>query len=314
MAPTHFTLNTGAKIPALGFGTWQSDPGVVKNAVTHALTKGGYTHIDCAYCYGNEDEVGQGLKEAFDSGIKREDVFVTTKLWSTYHSRAELCLQKSLTSLGLDYVDLYLMHWPVPLNPNGNNEKFPTKPDGSRDLEEGWDFIKTYHAMEKLLASGRVKAIGVSNFSVSYLEHLLKNTSVIPAVNQVEMHPLLPQEKLLEFCKSKGILITAYSPLGSTGTPMMEYDAVKKIAEKHGVSGANVLLNYHINRGYAVLSKSVTPERISANYKIMDLDQEDMAALEGLVKEHGVRRTCKPNWPMNFEFEDWDMSAYAKPF
>lgn len=124
MSSHSFTLNTGAKIPAVGLGTWQSDKGLVKEAVSHAL-KHGYRHIDAALVYQNEDEVGQGLKEAFDSGIKREDVFVTTKLWNTYHRKAEECIDQSLKSLGLDYVDLWLMHWPVPMNGNGNHPLLP---------------------------------------------------------------------------------------------------------------------------------------------------------------------------------------------
>lgn len=157
-------------------GTWQSAPGEVQAAVSHALLNGGYKHIDAAYCYGNECEVGAGLAEAFKGGVRREDIFVTTKLWSTYHSRVELGLDKSLKSLGLDYVDLFLMHWPVPLNPHGkhlpvplgdfffnkagytgNHDKFPKLPDGSRDLQTDWTFIKTYKEMEKLLSTGKVK-------------------------------------------------------------------------------------------------------------------------------------------------------------
>ncbi|KAL7274562.1 H/ACA snoRNP pseudouridylase subunit [Rhizina undulata] len=302
--PATFKLNTGASIPVLGLGTWQSAPGEVSAAVTYAL-KSGYTHIDCAYCYGNEDEVGAGLKAAFDSGVKREEIFVTTKLWSTYHSRVAEALEKSLTSLGLDYVDLYLMHWPVALNPNGNHEKFPTLPDGKRDLQKDWDYIKTYKELEKLLDTGKVKAIGVSNFSVPYLEKLLAEVSVIPAVNQVENHPLLPQHELVDFCKSKGIIVTAYSPLGSAGGPLLSEEAVQKLAEKHSIGAGNVLLSYHVNRGNVVLGKSVTPKRIVENLKLVKLDDEDMAHLDGIHKEKGVTRFIKPAWPVNFQFADW---------
>ncbi|KAK5181873.1 H/ACA snoRNP pseudouridylase subunit, partial [Cryomyces antarcticus] len=176
MADTLFPLNTGAKIPALGLGTWQSEPGQVKKAISHALSVG-YKHIDCAYVYGNEDEVGAGLAEGFQSGIKREDLFVTTKLWCTYHSRVEENLDLSLKSLGLDYVDLYLMHWPVPMNPKGNHPNLPKHPDGSRDLDTSWSYIKTWKEMEKLVKTGKVKAIGVANFSVEYLEELLPDAT-----------------------------------------------------------------------------------------------------------------------------------------
>jgi len=314
MPPSTFTLNTGAKMPVVGLGTWQSKPGEVVAAVSYALTEAGYKHIDCAYCYANEDEVGEGLKKAFDSGIKREDVFVTTKLWTTYLSRCELGLDKSLKSLGLDYEDLFLMHWPVPLNPNGNDEKFPKLPDGSRDLQKDWDFVKAWHQMEELLSTGKVKAIGVSNFSVPFLDHLIKNSKVVPAVNQIENHPLLPQDDVVGFCKDKGIVVTAYSPLGSTGTKLMEEEAVKKVAAKHGVGAGTVLLSYHPNRGVVVIPKSVTPSRIKENAKIIDLDKEDMDLLASMVQEKGVKRFITPPWPMNFGFADWDQSQYPRPF
>ncbi|KAE8445407.1 H/ACA snoRNP pseudouridylase subunit [Mollisiaceae sp. DMI_Dod_QoI] len=307
MADTRFKLNTGAEIPALGLGTWQSDTGLVKKAVSYALSIG-YKHIDAAYCYGNEDEVGAGLKEAFDSGIKREDIFVTTKLWCTYHSRVEQNLDMSLKSLGLDYVDLYLMHWPVAMNPNGNHEKFPKLPDGSRDLVTSWSHIQTWKLMEKLLATGKVKAIGVANYSVRYLEQLLPECTVIPAVNQIENHPSLPQQEIVDFCKAKGIHITAYSPLGSTGSPMMKEKAILEVAEKKGVTPASVLLSYHIARGSSVLAKSVTPERIKANMDIVKLDTSDMKILDDyanqLVKSGKVVRYVYPAFGVDFGFPD----------
>jgi glycerol 2-dehydrogenase (NADP+) len=194
--------------------------------------------------YQNETEVGQGLKEAFESGIKREDVFVTSKLWCTYHRKAEECLDKTLASLGLEYVDLYLMHWPVPMNGNGNDPLFPKLPDGSRDLDTEWSHVQTWKGMEKLLDTGKVKAIGVSNYSVKFLEELLAQADVVPAANQVENHPLLPQEDVSDFCKKKGILLEAYSPLGSTGTPLFKEEGVLEVAKKHNVGPGTVLISY----------------------------------------------------------------------
>ncbi|KAG0637920.1 NADP-dependent oxidoreductase domain-containing protein [Tuber brumale] len=303
--PATFKLNTGAEIPSIGLGTWQSAPGEVQAAVSYALLKGGYKHIDAAYCYGNEDEVGAGLAEAFRGGVKREDIFVTTKLWSTYHSRAELGLDKSLKSLGLDYVDLFLMHWPVPLNPNGNHDKFPKLPDGSRDLQTDWTYIKTYKEMEKLLSTGKIKAIGVSNFSVPFLKSLLLQTTVVPAVNQIENHPFLPQHDVVDFCKENGTIITAYSPLGSAGGPLLKEESIIKIAKKHNVAVSTVLLNYHINRGDVVLAKSVTPSRIEENNVLLKLDDEDMEILNNIHKEKGTKRFVTPPWPINFGFPDW---------
>ncbi|KAH7386439.1 NADP-dependent oxidoreductase domain-containing protein [Cadophora sp. MPI-SDFR-AT-0126] len=307
MADTKFKLNTGAEIPALGLGTWQSGPGEVKKAVSYALSIG-YKHIDCAYCYGNEDEVGEGLKEAFASGIKREDIFVTTKLWSTYHSRVEQNLDMSLKSLGLDYVDLYLMHWPVAMNPNGNHEKFPKHPDGSRDLVTDWKHTTTWKAMEKLVATGKVKAIGVANYSVKYLEELLPEATIVPAVNQIENHPSLPQQEIVNFCKEKNIHITAYSPLGSSGSPMMKEKPILEVAEKRGVTPASVLLSYHVARGSSVLAKSVNPERIKANMDIVKLDASDMKILDdyaiGLTKSGKVVRYVYPAFGVDFGFPD----------
>ncbi|RFU32128.1 hypothetical protein B7463_g4233, partial [Scytalidium lignicola] len=307
MADTTFKLNTGAEIPALGFGTWQSPPGEVQKAVSHAL-KIGYKHVDGAYCYGNENEVGNGLKEAFDSGLKREDVFVTTKLWCTYHSRVEENLDKSLKSLGLDYVDLYLIHWPVAMNPNGNDDRFPKLPDGSRDIVWDWKHTQTWKEMEKVLATGKAKAIGVANYSLKFLQELLAVATVIPAVNQIEIHPQLPQQEIVDFCKEKGIHITAYSPLGSTGSPLLTAPAVVEVAKKKGVTPASVLLSYHVAEGRSVLAKSVTPERIEANMKLVNLDKEDLKVIHDysaeLKKEGKLNRYVYPGFGVNFGFPD----------
>ncbi|MCJ1391074.1 hypothetical protein MMC18_003935 [Xylographa bjoerkii] len=304
MAQSSFKLNTGASIPAVGLGTWQSPPGAVTDAVYHAL-KSGYRHIDCAYCYQNEDEVGKGLAKAFHEGIcDREDVFITTKLWCTFHRNVEKNLDSSLKSLGLDYVDLYLMHWPCPMNPNGNHPLFPKLPDGTRDLDKEWPHTTTYKSMEKLPETGKVKAIGVCNYSVKYLEELLPNVNIVPAVNQVENHPYLPQEDLLEFCKSKGILLTAYSPLGSTGSPLFGEKGVQAVAHKHNVTPGTVLLSYAVARGNAVIPKSVTPSRIEENLKIISLDKSDLDALGSISKEQGTKRYVNPPFGVNFGFPD----------
>lgn len=218
-------------------------------AVETAL-KSGYRLIDAAYCYANEDEVGQGLKAAFDSGIKREDIFVVTKLWNTYATRAEEGLDKSLKALGLDYVDLFLVHWPVAMNPHGTRhdggdaDRFPTLPDGERDILWDHDHVDTWKGMEALLPTGKTKAIGVSNYSKIFLENLLKQASVVPAVNQIENHPECPQPELVELCQAKGIHVMAYSPLGSTGSPLMKSEPVVEVAQKKGVSPGTILLSY----------------------------------------------------------------------
>lgn len=244
MSDTTFTLNTGAKIPAIGLGTWQSDPGQVSAAVEHAL-KHGYKHIDAAYVYGNENEVGEGLKKAIDAGVvKREDVFITTKLWCTKHRDPEEALDEGLKKLGLDYVDLYLMHWPVPMNKSGNHPLFPKLEDGSRDLDKEWSHIKTWKEMEKLVKTGKTKAIGISNYSIKFLDELLPHVEIVPAVNQIENHPYLPQQDIVDYCREKGILIEAYSPLGSTGSPLFQEEGVQEVAKKHNVGPGTVLISW----------------------------------------------------------------------
>lgn len=211
--------------------------------------------------------MGKGLAKSISAGkVKREDVFVTTKLWCTYHSRVEEALEASLKNLGLEYIDLYLMHWPIAMNPTGaylyrcldsissrtdgcwltgNHPLFPKLPDGSRDLVRERSHIDTYKDMEKLLSTGKVKAIGVCNYSRKYLEDLVPQVSVIPAVNQIENHPLLPQQEIVDYCKEKGIHVTAYSPLGSTGSPLVGAEAIVEVAKKRAVSPGSVLLSWH---------------------------------------------------------------------
>lgn len=307
MAPTFFKLNNGREIPAVGLGTWQSAPGEVAASVSYAL-KEGYKLVDCAYCYGNEDEVGQGLREAFASGVKREDIFVMTKVWCTYQTRVEESIDKSLKSLGLDYVDLFLVHWPVAMNPEGNHDKFPTLPTGKRDIVWDHDHVATWKLMEKLVETGKCRGIGVCNYSKRYLEQLLPHCSIVPAINQIENHPNLPQQEIVDLCREKGIHIVAYSPFGSTGGPVMQAEPVVKIAEKRGVSTSTILLSYHVARGSSVLPKSVTPARIKANMEIVDLDDEDMNMLneysENLERNQKLNRYVYPPFGVDFGFPD----------
>ncbi|KXX78824.1 D-galacturonate reductase [Madurella mycetomatis] len=277
MANKTYKLNTGQDIPALGLGTWQSEPGKVKEAVAFAL-KSGYKLIDCAYCYANEEEVGQGLAEAFAAGVKREDIFVVTKVWATYTTRVELGLDKSLKSLGLDYVDLFLVHWPLLMNPNGNDDRFPKLPNGERDIIRSHNHVDTWKQMEQVLQTGKAKGIGVSN------------------------------QEIVDLCKEKGIHIMAYSPLGSTGGPLFTAEPVVKISQKHGVKPSTVLLSYHQSRGSTVLAKSVMPERIKENMKLIDLDEEDVKLLneysDKLTRERKLQRFVYPPFGVDFGFPD----------
>lgn len=275
----------------------------MRSAVAHAI-KSGYRHIDCAYVYDNEKEVGEGIKEGLEAtGLLRSDLFITTKLWCTYHTRVEQNLDLSLNRLGLDYVDLYLMHWPVAMNSAGNHEKFPKLPDGSRDIVWNRSHVETYKEMQKLLKSSKVKSIGVCNYSKPFLEELLGQVEVVPAVNQIENHPLLPQQEIVDLCKKHDILTTAYSPLGSSGSPMLDDPRVMELAQKKATTPGSVLLSYHVARGNAVLAKSVTPSRIEQNMKMVRLDDQDMAYLAGVAR-NGAVRFVYPDFGVDFGFPD----------
>ncbi|KAM0723316.1 hypothetical protein Q7P37_001517 [Cladosporium fusiforme] len=300
-APTHFKLNTGAQIPAVGLGTWKSEPGEVTKAVSFAL-KDGYRHIDAALIYGNEHEVGQGIK---DSGVPREQIFITSKLWNTHQANAKEGLQKTLDALGTDYLDLYLIHWPVRLVANETSALLPTNPDGTRSVDRSWDQSETWRQMEDLYQSGKVRAIGVANWSIPYLQDLQKTWKVVPAVNQVELHPYLPQHELKQYCEKLGILLQAYSPLGSTGAPIMSDTKIQSIAQKYGVSAATILISYHVCKGVVALPKSVSEKRISGNKEIIDISKDDLAVLDGIATEGKAQRINTPLWGWDLGFEDW---------
>jgi len=258
------TLNTGAAFPQLGFGVFQIPPEETAEAVATAL-EAGYRSIDTASMYGNEAEVGEALRA---SGIGRDDVFVTTKLGNQEHGRdaAPGALDDSLGRLGLDFVDLYLIHWPLPMQDR---------------------YVETWKALEEVHADGRARAIGVSNFQIPHLYALLEQTEVVPAVNQIELHPGFSQSELREFHSQQGIATEAWSPLAQGG--LLEDERITDLADAHGRTPAQVILRWHLQLGNIVIPKSVTPERIEENIAVtgFELTEAEMQQIGRLDDEGG---------------------------
>lgn len=258
-------LNTdGVQIPQLGYGVWQVAADEAEQAVRTALEIG-YRHVDTAAAYGNEEGVGRAV---LGSGLPRERVFVTTKLWNSDHGRAEEAFDESLSRLGLDHIDLFLMHWPVP---------------------EQDKYVQAWKAMEKIYRDGRARAIGVSNFTVGALTRLMNEAGITPSINQIELHPYFQQREMREFHEANGILTEAWSPLGQ-GKGLLDDPALTVLSEKHGRTPAQIVLRWHLQLGHVVIPKSVTPSRMGENFDVFGfiLDTEDMAAIGAMNRNRRI--------------------------
>lgn len=255
MKQSTIKLNTGARIPQVGFGTWKIKPNsAAKEAVTSTL-EAGYRHIDTARIYMNEKGVGKAIN---NSSIPRNEIFLTTKLWNTNHRDPRAAFEKSLKRLDTDYIDLYLIHYPVRAR------------------------VASWKVMEELYAEGKAKAIGVSNFTIRHLTELMEQTNIVPAVNQVEFHPFLYQKDLLEFCTKHGIVVEAYSPLAHG--QKLDDPTLKQVAHKYSKVPSQIMIRWAIQHGMVVLPKSTQPERIAQNIDVFDfaITEPDMALLDGL--------------------------------
>lgn len=262
---TQKKLHNGVAIPTVGLGVFQIENGPVAEKAIRSAIDAGYRHIDTARAYHNEESVGKAVRNA---GIPRDEIFVTTKLWNAdiRAGRARAACEESLSRLGLDYIDLYLIHWPA---------------DG---FEVAWS------EMETLYREGKLRAIGVSNFQDHHINTLMQNATITPMVNQIECHPLLTQKPLREYCESKGIACEAWSPLGGTGGNLLDHSALAAIAQRYGKSVAQIILRWDIQGGLITLPKSVHPDRIASNINIYDfeLSAEDMAAIDSLNQDRRV--------------------------
>lgn len=306
------TLNSGYKMPIVGLGVWRMEGKDIKDLLINAI-KIGYRHFDCAADYQNEAEVGEALAEAFKTGlVKREDLFITTKLWNSDHGHVLEACKDSLKKLRLDYLDLYLVHFPVATRHTGvGTTASALGEDGVLDIDTTISLETTWHDMENLVSLGLVRSIGISNYDIFLTRDCLAYSKVKPAVNQIETHPYFQRESLVKFCQKHGICVTAHTPLGGAAAntewfgsvSCLEDPALKGLAEKYKKTVAQVILRWGIQRNTVVIPKSSKLERLQENFNVLDfeLSKEDMDLIKSLDRNY------RTNQPAKF----WGIDLYA---
>ncbi len=310
-----FSFKNGDQMPMLGLGTWKTDSQAIKPVIKQAINIG-YRHIDCAAVYGNEAGIGEALSEKIMANeVTREELWITSKLWNNAHKADDVlpALKKTLHNLQLDYLNLYLIHWPVAVKPEVG---FPQSDDDYLSLEE-LPIIETWQAMEACVSAGLIKHVGVSNFSVPKLKDLITLCQIKPEVNQVELHPLLQQTDLKNYCDTENIILTAYAPLGSADRPAffleenspkpLELPLIHQIATAHHATPAQVLLAWGIQRGTIVIPKTVNPDRMKENLAAIDLSlsDEEMAQIQSLDQHCRLLNGKIWGGPYSYEYL-WD--------
>ncbi|BBN11036.1 hypothetical protein MPTK1_5g08510 [Marchantia polymorpha subsp. ruderalis] len=311
MVQNSIKLSSGYEMPVVGMGVWRAGSSV-QNLVVEAV-KLGYRHFDCAADYKNEKEVGAGLAEAIRKGmVKREDLFITTKLWNSDHKHVRAACEDSLKNLQLEYLDLYLIHFPVAIRHTGvGKTDSPTGEDGVLDIDVTVSLETVWHHMEELVDAGLVRSIGISNYDIFLTRDCLAYSKIKPAVNQIETHPYFQRGDLVKFCRKHGIAVTAHTPLGGGSANTEWFNSVsaiddpvlKEIGAKYGKSPAQVALRWGLQRNTIVIPKSSKVERLKENLNIFDfeLEGEDMQDIRQLEKK------ARTNNPKNF----WGIDLYA---
>ncbi|UJR33731.1 hypothetical protein I4U23_021158 [Adineta vaga] len=303
------TLHDKNLMPRLGLGTWRSEPGKVQSIVKEAILNHGYRLFDGAWIYQNESEVGNGIHEALEQSqgkIKREDLFITTKLWNQHHAPedVEWAVRDSLEKLRLDYIDLYLIHWPVAFKRISENHWSQKENEKTRVYAENVTFADTWKAMEKLVDAKLIRSIGVSNFNQSQIDEILKVARIQPVVNQIELHPYFNQHEMREYCAKHDIVVTSYSPLSNLKRENEREDAsalfnpvIQEIAKAKDKTSAQIIIRWHLQQGLVVIPKTVTPERLAENAHVYDfaLSDNEMRQIDELGKTHR-RRFVNPEF------------------